>query len=99
MRATISATASDLARHPCAQPWRCGEEKSFWHNAMLGHRVSADDLAYATSLLRRHNAIDDTLERARHYGQRAIDALGPFPASAAKDALVEAVEFAIARAY
>ncbi len=75
------------------------EEKSFWHNAMLGHRVSADDLAYATSLLRKYNAIDDTLERARHYGQRAIDALGPFPGSAAKDALVEAVEFAIARAY
>lgn len=75
------------------------EEKQFWHNAMLGHRVSADDLAYATSLLRKYNAIDDTLERARHYGQRAIDALGPFAASAAKDALVEAVEFAIARAY
>ena len=36
---------------------------------------------------------------ARHYGQRAIDALGIFPASKAKDALVEAVEFAIARAY
>ena len=50
------------------------EQKHFWHNAMLGHRVSADDLAYATSLLRKYNAIDDTLERARHYGQRAIDA-------------------------
>jgi octaprenyl-diphosphate synthase len=75
------------------------EEKKFWHNAMLGHRVSADDLAYAIGLLRKYNAIEDTLERARHYGQRAIDALAPFPASAAKDALVEAVEFAIARAY
>lgn len=75
------------------------EEKDFWRNAMLGHRVSDADLAYATTLLRQHNAIDDTLERARHYGQRAIDALGPFAGGAAKDALVEAVEFAIARAY
>lgn len=75
------------------------EEKDFWRNAMLGHRVSDADLAYATALLRQHNAIDDTLERARHYGQRAIDALGPFAGGAAKDALVEAVEFAIARAY
>jgi octaprenyl-diphosphate synthase len=75
------------------------DERKFWHNAMLGHRVSAEDFAYATRLLREHGAIDDTLERARHYGQRAIDALGPFPASGAKDALVEAVEFAIARAY
>jgi octaprenyl-diphosphate synthase len=75
------------------------EEKEFWRNAMLGHRVSDADLAHATALLRQHHAIDDTLERARHYGQRAIDALGPFAGGAAKDALVEAVEFAIARAY
>jgi octaprenyl-diphosphate synthase len=75
------------------------EEKDFWRNAMLGHRVSDADLVHATALLRQHNAIDDTLERARHYGQRAIDALGPFAGGAAKDALVEAVEFAIARAY
>jgi octaprenyl-diphosphate synthase len=39
------------------------------------------------------------MERARHYGRRAIDALAPFPASRAKAALVEAVEFAVARAY
>lgn len=75
------------------------EERRFWHNAMLGHRTSAEDLAHAIELIRKYGAIDDTLERARHYGQRAIDALGPFPASTAKAALVEAVEFAIARAY
>ena len=44
-------------------------------------------------------ALDDTKERARLFGQRAIDALGPFPAGMAKAALTEAVEFAIARAY
>ncbi len=75
------------------------DEKQFWRDAMLGHRASADDLAYATQQLNKHAAIDDTLERARQYGQRAIDALGPFAGSAAKDALVEAVEFAVARAY
>ena len=36
---------------------------------------------------------------ARHYGQRAIDAIAPFPAGPAKSALTEAVEFAISRAY
>jgi octaprenyl-diphosphate synthase len=50
-------------------------------------------------LLRQHNALDDTIERARHYGQRAIDAIGHFPPSEAKAALTETVEFAIARAY
>ena len=75
------------------------EEKKFWHEAMLGNRVSDDDLVHATSLLRAHDAIDDTIERARHYGQRAIDSIAHFPGGEAKAALIEAVEFAIARAY
>jgi octaprenyl-diphosphate synthase len=74
-------------------------ERTFWRDAIEGRRASDEDLAYAITLLRKHNAIDDTIARARHYGQRAIDALGPFPAGKAKAALVEAVEFAISRAY
>ena len=75
------------------------EEQKFWRDAMLGNRVSNDDLAHACNLLRAHRAIDDTLDRARHYGQRAIDAIAHFSAGDAKSALTEAVEFAIARAY
>src|SRR6201999_4556351 len=44
-------------------------------------------------------AVADTLERARHYGQRAITALGRFPDGRAKSALIEAAEFAVSRAY
>jgi octaprenyl-diphosphate synthase len=75
------------------------EERDFWREAMSGSRVSDEDLAFATSVLRRHGALDDTLARARTYGQRAIDALGRFSAGKAKTAMVEAVEFAISRAY
>lgn len=75
------------------------QDRAFWRDAMHGHRISDEDLAHAKELLDRTGAIADTLERARHYGQRAIDALGVFGASHAKAALVEAVEFAIARAY
>ena len=74
-------------------------DRAFWKDAVEGRRVSDDDLAHATRLLRDSNAIDDTIERARHFGQRAIDALGPFARGTAKSALVEAVEFAVARAY
>jgi len=74
-------------------------DRSFWRDAMEGRRVSDEDLAHATRLLHSTGAINDSIARARHYGQRAIDALGPFPAGKAKSALVEAVEFAIARAY
>ena len=75
------------------------EEQGFWRDAMEGRRVSDEDLAHATALLHARGAIDGTLALARHYGQRAIDALGRFPGGKAKAALVEAVEFAIARAY
>jgi len=74
-------------------------ERGFWRDAIEGRRASDEDLAQANDLLIHHHAIRDTMERARHYGQRAIDALGPFGASKAKTALIEAVEFAIARAY
>ncbi|MFL6862829.1 MAG: polyprenyl synthetase family protein [Allosphingosinicella sp.] len=75
------------------------EQRLFWREAMEGRRISDDDLACATRLLRESGALDDTLARARTYGQRAIDALGPFPGGQAKAALIEAVEFAISRAY
>ena len=66
---------------------------------MSGERSSDADLAHATSLMRAAGALDDALERARLYGRRAIDSLAPFPAGKAKAALVEAVQFAVARAY
>jgi octaprenyl-diphosphate synthase len=74
-------------------------ERRFWQEAMEGSRISDEDLAHATGLLEQSDALADTIDRARTYGQRAIDALGAFPAGKAKAALVEAVEFAIARAY
>lgn len=79
---------------------RGGEaDRKFWRDAMQGHRITDADLAHANTLLENTGAIADTLARARLYGGRAIDALGSFPASQARAALTEAVEFAIARAY
>jgi octaprenyl-diphosphate synthase len=75
------------------------DDRRFWKAALQGERVSDDDLAHATSLIHSTGALADTLERARHYGRRAIDALASFPASRTKAALTEAVEFAVARAY
>ena len=75
------------------------EDRAFWKAAMQGDRISDDDLAHATRLIQETGALSDTLERARHYGRRAIDSLAPFPASRARAALAEAVEFAVARAY
>jgi octaprenyl-diphosphate synthase len=74
-------------------------ERAFWKDAIQGTRTSDEDLAYATSLIHSTGALSDTMERARQYGRRAIDALAPFSAGRAKSAMTEAVEFAVARAY
>ena len=73
--------------------------RQFWKDAVEGRRQSDADFAEAIERVRATGADTDTLARARHYGQRAIDALGRFPGGHAKDAMVEAVEFAVARAY
>jgi octaprenyl-diphosphate synthase len=75
------------------------EDRAFWRSAISGERVSDDDLAHAIRLLKQTDALADTIERARLYGRRAIDALAMFPGSKAKAALTEAAEFAVARAY
>jgi octaprenyl-diphosphate synthase len=75
------------------------DDRRFWKDAIEGRRDTDADFAIAVDLVRRSRAVDDTLARARHYGQRAIDAIGGFANSSAKDAMVEAVEFAVARAY
>ena len=74
-------------------------DRAFWRSAIGGERISDDDLAEATRLLKDTDALADTVERARQYGRRAIDALAIFPASKVKSALTEAAEFAIARAF
>jgi octaprenyl-diphosphate synthase len=75
------------------------DDRAFWKAAVSGERISNEDLSQAIALMRSTEALSDTVGRARHYGRRAIDALGPFPAGKAKAALTEAVEFAISRVY
>ena len=75
------------------------EERTFWRAAVQGHRSSDEDLAHAVGLIRRHDAIAATRERARHYAARAIDALAIFPESKARAAMEEAARFAVSRGY
>jgi octaprenyl-diphosphate synthase len=75
------------------------QDRAFWRSAISGESVAEYDLANAIRLLTDTDALADTVERARQYGRRAIDALAIFPTSKAKSALIEAAEFAVARAY
>jgi octaprenyl-diphosphate synthase len=74
-------------------------ERQFWKRTIEALDQRDGDLAQAQMLIERHSALADTLERARHYGAMARDALGLFPDSPLKAALLEAVDFAIDRAH
>jgi octaprenyl-diphosphate synthase len=74
-------------------------ERAFWKDAIAGHRTSDDDLAHAVELIRRHDAVTATRERARHFAHRAIDAIAGFPAGEARAAMTEAAEFAVSRRF
>ena len=75
------------------------EDRVFWHRVLVDGKIEERDFDHALGLMRTHRAIDDTIERARHFGAVARDALAPFAESAYKSALLEAVDFCIARAY
>jgi octaprenyl-diphosphate synthase len=74
-------------------------EREFWRRTLEKQEQKDGDLEHAIALLHRHRAIEDTIERARHYGAIARDALGIFPDQAAKTALLEAIDFTIERAF
>lgn len=75
------------------------EERAFWRRVLEDQEQTETDLERAIGLIRGHRALDDTLDRARHYGAIARDSLGIFPDGPAKDALLDIIDFAIERAY
>ena len=76
-----------------------GEERAFWRRTLEDLEQTDSDLDQALAYLEKHNALTDTVERARHYGAIARDALGIFPDNPEKKALTHLIEFCIDRAY
>jgi octaprenyl-diphosphate synthase len=72
-------------------------ERAFWRRALEDGDATETDLEHAIGLMAKHRALEDTIQRARHYGAIAKDALALFPDSPMKEALAETVEFCIAR--
>jgi octaprenyl-diphosphate synthase len=75
------------------------EERTFWRKTLENLEQSDGDLEHAQALMVGHNALNDSVERARHYGAIARDALGIFADNPEKAALLELIEFCIDRPY
>jgi len=84
---------------PVVLSYRRGSEseRTFWRRTLEEGEATDADLEHAIGLMTKHRALEDTIQRARHYGAIAKDALALFPASAMKAALEDAVEFSINR--
>ncbi len=74
-------------------------EREFWKRTLERGETQDGDLEFAIATMKKHRAIEDTIERARHYAAMARDALELFPSSEWKRALLDAVEFSVQRAH
>ncbi len=74
-------------------------ERAFWRGAIEAGEASDEALERARSLMLRYGTISDTIQRARHFGEIASDALAPLPSSPEKAAMLEVIEFCISRAH
>ncbi len=75
------------------------EDREFWRRTLERGEIVDGDLEIALATMKKHRALEDTIERARHYGAMARDALELFPSSPWKHALLDAVEFAVQRGH
>lgn len=74
-------------------------ERAFWRRTLEDLEQTDDDLARAIELMESHQALDDTLDRARHYGAIARDSLGIFKDGPIKQAFHDLIDFCIERAH
>lgn len=72
-------------------------ERAFWRECIEGGAATDENLETALNYLRKHGTINDTIQRARHFGEIARDALAPLPFTPQKDALLDVIDFCIAR--
>ncbi|WP_029075713.1 polyprenyl synthetase family protein [Kaistia adipata] len=74
-------------------------ERDFWKRVLEKGDIRDGDLEKAIAILRSHKTIEETIERARQFGETARAALDVFPDSDWKAALVEVIDFCIERAH
>lgn len=74
-------------------------EQAFWRRCMEQRDQKDGDLETALRLMRKHDTLDATVDRARHYGNLARAALARFPDGEYRRALEGVIDFCIERAY
>jgi octaprenyl-diphosphate synthase len=73
--------------------------RAFWEKVVTKPSNDPAHLEQALKLMAETDALNDTVERARHYGDKAKDAIALFAADDVQKTLIRLVDFCIARAY
>lgn len=72
-------------------------ERAFWREAIEGGASGDANLERALGLIQKYGSLNDTIQRALHYGSIARDALAPLADGPWKSALLEVIDFCVAR--
>ena len=73
------------------------EERNFWKRTIQNGSRKVGDMEKACHYLNKRNVLNDILDRAKHYGMVAKDALEIFPNKKEKKILLELIDFTINR--
>ena len=73
------------------------EEKIFWKKTIVNLDQSTNDFDKAMLIIKKHNCINDTIDRARHFANVAIDSLGIFENNKYKDSLMSLITTSLKR--
>ena len=73
------------------------KEKFFWNKVIVNLNQKKDDLEKAIVIMKKYNCISDTIERARHFANVAIDSLSIFNDSEYKKSLINLIKSSLNR--
>ena len=72
-------------------------EKEFWNKCIVNLDQSEDDLTQAIQIIKKYNCINDTIDRARHFANVAINSLGIFQNNKYKKSLMDLITSSLNR--
>ncbi len=75
------------------------DERAFWRRVLGEDGRRAGDFRRAVALLRRHDALSHTLDRARSHAEDAKQALSRFPDGPVRAVLADIADFCVERVY
>ena len=73
------------------------DEKEFWNRTIINSDQNKNDLTKAINIMKKYDCIFDTIERARHFANVAIDSLGIFKDNEYKKSLINLLKSSLKR--